>query len=662
MTKFLAFTKGMTAAELCILLQCAKGNPGVFFYHPEQLLATQLLPHQVPWPVEFVLRFHPKHIWVGKRLPPLQELSKSISQWEHKMRWRLFHSQADTNDEQNSSRQNRWSKIRERFATPLCPHRFGDDWENFFYEFKQSVFQQAFAMRRKSKTPGHNYSNFNSVAKWGLQLLREGPVGAVRTDKDGGYALVWKQSLTKAICKYLCLPKYEERLVHEYTFHDLVDEYCGLVKYIGEETEDEDLANSMLSSLRRGCKSFVTKILTTVKTHKPEGQQSMRIVHAAPRHFAKPAMRWISATIQHHLKQFNHILKDTDHLLQLLRNIQVPDNALLVRFDIKEFFMSGTHKAICEAAQHVFPPSCRKSALLMVEHILKSQIVTDEWSKKYFRVKIGSGMGLVCSGELSDSAFCHLAEQDFVATPSIQQKYGIVFYGRFKDDGLIILTAPRELRNEFAALFKAKAQPFTIQFEQTSWESVTMMDVTLEKGKGWKKTGILDYTIFKKPSNQWQPLLCSSFHHPGVHVAWPYGQLHRITRRCSDPSIAKSEIRHFCEQYLRHTGRKIDWNGAATRPRQRDESTQLPRLIVPYRTAWFKTRISHICKRIWQRCKMDKLTGHNGSLQVSWSLPNRHLVQQIRESNSENVHGGDRGWLVGKYVYFYGREVPEQDS
>ena len=105
MTKFLAFAKGMTEAELCILLQCAKGKPGVFFYYPEQLLATQLLPHQVPWPVEFVLRFHPKHIWVGKRLPPLNELSKSISQWEHKMTWRLFRSEAETTDEQITTRQ-----------------------------------------------------------------------------------------------------------------------------------------------------------------------------------------------------------------------------------------------------------------------------------------------------------------------------------------------------------------------------------------------------------------------------------------------------------------------------------------------------------------------------------------------------------------------------
>lgn len=39
-TKFLAFAKGMTEAELCILLQCAKGKPGVFFYYPEQLLAA----------------------------------------------------------------------------------------------------------------------------------------------------------------------------------------------------------------------------------------------------------------------------------------------------------------------------------------------------------------------------------------------------------------------------------------------------------------------------------------------------------------------------------------------------------------------------------------------------------------------------------------------
>lgn len=167
------YTMGMTAPELCVLLSCGKGQPGVYFYYPEQLLATALEPQQVPWPVEFVLRLHPKHVFASQKLPAMSELGRSIQQWEHKMRWRLFHSQQGLGQNHQSTRG--WQKLRDRFATPLCPHRFCDQWEWFFH-----VFQQAFVMRNAAKFSDRRPSNFNRVARWGLQMLRSGPIKIVR--------------------------------------------------------------------------------------------------------------------------------------------------------------------------------------------------------------------------------------------------------------------------------------------------------------------------------------------------------------------------------------------------------------------------------------------------------------------------------------------------
>lgn len=378
---FRKYTNGMTAAELCILLSCGKGQPGVYFYYPEQLLATSLQSNQVPWPVEFVLRLHPKHVFADKKLSAMSELGHSVQQWEHKLRWRLFHSQSclGPNHEDPAV----WQRLRDKFAIPMCPHRFNDRWESSFQELKHGVFQQAFVMRSAAKRSGSRPSNFNRVACWGLNLLRSGPIGAVRTDKDGGYALVWKQALAKGILASLTLPHYEEKFVHEQTFNDIATDYCGISRYIGEQTEDEESVNSFLSSLKRGCASFITKILTTVKTHRAEGEQSMRIVHAAPGHFAKPAMRWVATMIQKHMGQRTHILKDTDHLLRLLKDVQVPEHTWLLRFGVKDFYMSDKHQTVSDAAGNAFPEHCRDSATLMVDHILRNQIVTDGLSNKF---------------------------------------------------------------------------------------------------------------------------------------------------------------------------------------------------------------------------------------------------------------------------------------
>ena len=583
----------------------------------------------MPWPVEFVLRLHPKHIFQSKRLPPMSELSRAISQWENNLRWRLFHSESEGDGQDRSV----WWKLRSRRSTPPCPHKLADEWEVFIYELKRGVFTTAYGKRSSLKFSQSCTSNLSRVAKWGIQMLREGPVGAVRTDKDGGYALVWKQSLAKAVLDSLSLPVYGKRLVHEAMFEEIAQDYTGIVKYIGHQTEDADLENSLLSSLRSGCKSFVTKILTTVKTHKPKGEQKIRLVHAAPDDFMKPGMKWIASLLKTHLAQYTHILKDTDHLLDVLCHVQVPPEAWLFRFDVKEFFMSGTHSAICTATEEAFPAKFRESARLLVEHILKSQIVTDGFHDSLYDVRIGSGMGLTCSGELSDCAFCHLAGSNFAADHTTQSQFGIIFYARFKDDGLIITTGSRDQRRSFESLFREKAKPFAIHFDDVSQHSISMLYVVLFKGPRWKKTGVLDYRLHTKPTNQWAPLLCSSSHHPSVHTSWPKGQLRRIKMRCSDPATVNAEVQRFRDRYRHHTGFEVREDECGPQLKRGDGHKHLPRLVLPYRQAWSESRIPHICNRIWKKCQMDLHTGQPADLQICWRLPDKHLTHKVRESN-----------------------------
>jgi hypothetical protein len=51
------------------------------------------------------------------------------------------------------------------------------------------------------------------VARLGLQYLRTGPLAAVNTDKDGGFALTSKKGLALATLAQIVRPQYEELLV-----------------------------------------------------------------------------------------------------------------------------------------------------------------------------------------------------------------------------------------------------------------------------------------------------------------------------------------------------------------------------------------------------------------------------------------------------------------
>ena len=65
-------------------------------------------------------------------------------------------------------------------------------------------------------------------------------------------------------------------------------------------------------------------------------------------------------------------------------------------------------------------------------------------------------MGLKSSGEVSDAALHSLAEKDFATNPDIMTRYSILFYGRFKDDVLVISKGDNALLAEWLSKYREK--------------------------------------------------------------------------------------------------------------------------------------------------------------------------------------------------------------
>ena len=188
----------------------------------------------------------------------------------------------------------------------------------------------------------------------------------------------------------------------------------------------------------------------------------MRLIHSAPQHFMNPAMRWIGWNLKQFLSRQQHILRDSDHLIQLLRSVKVPSTARLVKFDIKDFSMSGHHDDISLLTSKRFPPAVQTGARDLIDSVIRNQVVTVPGVNKYWRVQVGTGMGLRCSGELSDCTFYKLAEEKFATCSEVQRAFGIIFYCRFKDDGFFIIDTPRAKLLEFWEQFKRKSAYFRI--------------------------------------------------------------------------------------------------------------------------------------------------------------------------------------------------------
>ena len=592
---------------------------------------------ELAWPVEFVLRHHQKHIYLCRKLPDLKVISTALSDWENKIRWNFALQHVENNSW--------WQLQGRRKSTAPCSHALDPHWEAYIRETKDTVFQSCARARSRLLHKRANVSNMDGIARWGFQILKKGPWGVLPSDKDGGFVLVLKSEILQAKFDLMNKPQYKPTT----WFHDseiqIIEEYVEAAQMIGDATKDPSLTRALVYKLRRGGRSLCSKLQATVKTHKPAGSVGLRAIHSSVEHFMGPGMRWVAKILGDTLRCLPHVLRDTDHLLQSLSSVVVPADAILLKFDIKEFFMSGKHKQLIEESSKNVPQEIRDGFYFMLQCIIKNQVV--EVEDHHWHVLIGSGMGLICSGEVSDISFYELAEKRYAVAPAVQTRNHIHWYGRFKDDGLIIISGDFRSRKAFLNEFQRLAKPFEISIECMSRDSVDMLDVTLYKGARWRATGILDYKPYVKESSQWVPLSPESAHPPHVHTSWPVAQVRRLERRCSNRIQARESVSNFTCKLSACTGQGLFLND----PRPPKQRTQCYRLVIPFAWEWHLARVPSLVRRLYSQWRARLPAARE--TKVSWRLGGTHLVHVLRKLNG-HIHSDEnqisaivevgRGW------------------
>ena len=116
---------------------------------------------------------------------------------------------------------------------------------------------------------------------------------------------------------------------------------------------------SLLVALMRDWKKLAPKglcsnLMITVKTHKGPGKVAPRPIHACSTSVFAPAMRLISQILDKHVLRMDHILRNTDQLLSVLKNLKVPRRSVLLKLDVKDFFMSAHHSNVVQQCKKFF--------------------------------------------------------------------------------------------------------------------------------------------------------------------------------------------------------------------------------------------------------------------------------------------------------------------
>ena len=218
--------------------------------------------------------------------------------------------------------------------------------------------------------------------------------------------------------------------------------------------------------------------------------------------------------------------------------------------------MSGTHEEIVAESSKLFGcPEEKRIFQVLTAAVLRNQLIRPEALEDImFRVALGTGMGLLCSGELADASFHSMVEEPFATRPRVQHEYGAKLYCRFKDDGLIVFRGRSSSSTQglFLREMMRRSRFFKIKLESRTVHSTIMLDVELKKDDEWRRSGRLSFYCHSKPSTIFSPLSISSAHPYHVHLAWPNAMTHRLRTLSCTQSAARKQIASFTES-LRST-------------------------------------------------------------------------------------------------------------
>jgi len=264
-----------------------------------------------------------------------------------------------------------------------------------------------------------------------------------------------------------------------------------------------------------------------------------------------------------------------------------------------------------------------------------------------WHVTKGSGMGLICAGDLSNSAFYNMAEKDYACDPQIQRDHGIDLYARYMDDIIIIASGPREKQNAFILELVRFADCFKVLCESVSSYSCKMLDLHIFFGPKHNSTGLCDYNISSKQTSISIPLAPTSMHHPSVHVAWPASMVLRAHRLSSSKAVASAHVETLMDKW-KSSGIVLPDPHACVRKSPSFLSPafsqqQSTRLVLPYCVAFYRAQFAKVLATYSTHWQLRNFI--MPPVGIAWSLSQRHY-SKILHTLKSNQHRDSRLYSI----------------
>jgi hypothetical protein len=298
----------------------------------------------------------------------------------------------------------------------------------------------------------------------------------------------------------------------------------GFVRWAAEVHRWANQCSSVLSSglCRWSC---------TIKTHKPDGKVTARSLHSSVGHCFNALGEVVNRLLSPALKSYPHICWSSEDVLRLVRAAKVGRRSVFMKFDVKEFFLSGDHSELARRSASLVDKPVSVWLESCLEWLLGFQFVDfDAAGGTHLQVTLGSGMGMRHSGSVSDASFLELVELQLL-TANSRTQHGIELYARYRDDILVVLSDPQCCSPFVKQLVSLAAPLYVVERESFSLVGSQMLDLFVFKHLCGDGVHRLRCSPFVKPSARHIPLTPASCHAPSCHRAWPIAEVSRMHSR-----------------------------------------------------------------------------------------------------------------------------------
>ena len=255
----------------------------------------------------------------------------------------------------------------------------------------------------------------------------------------------------------------------------------------------------------------------------------------------------ISAFVDENIKgavpKIKSYIKDTTDFIHKIENLIIPENAILVTFDVVSLYTNipnneGIMSVAKSLQKHPPPFTCHRIVLELLKQVLFKN--NFEFNGKHFLQVGGTAMGTKLAPSYANIFMGDLEEK--ILSKCDKKPF---FWVRYIDDIFAVWTEGHESLSEFHNFINTQHHSIKFTMEKST-EKVIFLDTWVKTGKNKN----LEVELYSKPTDTHNYLHFSSYHQSHTKRAGPFGQFLRVRRNCTNTSDYEKHSEKMKQHYV----------------------------------------------------------------------------------------------------------------